>query len=55
MNAYSRIQIYFFVSMHNEVREDHTCAICLTVYYEPVTLKKCTHVFCQYCIEETAN
>ncbi|KAI7886115.1 hypothetical protein K492DRAFT_190338 [Lichtheimia hyalospora FSU 10163] len=32
-------------------REDFTCAICLCVLSEPVTLAKCLHTFCRSCLQ----
>lgn len=33
-------------------REDFTCAICLSVLCEPVTLSSCHHTFCKSCIQQ---
>ncbi|RUS31805.1 hypothetical protein BC938DRAFT_477025 [Jimgerdemannia flammicorona] len=32
--------------------EDFTCAICLSLYYEPTLLPSCHHRFCRTCIEQ---
>ena len=38
-----------------EVAEDHCCSICLSVFYKPIKLKKCGHLFCRVCLEDATE
>ena len=38
----------------SRVAEDHCCSICLDVFYNPVKLATCQHVFCDNCLNEAA-
>jgi hypothetical protein len=33
-------------------REDFTCAVCLSILHEPITLPGCKHTFCKSCIQQ---
>lgn len=35
------------------VKEDHICSICLDVFYKPVKLRYCDHLFCESCLQES--
>ena len=45
---------YLNLRMYNEVKEEHTCSICLGVFYKPILLKKCSHIFCEMCIDDAS-
>lgn len=41
-------------SKKETVEEDHTCSICLDVFFKPVILPRCGHHFCENCLYESA-
>ena len=35
------------------VNEEDNCPVCLTVLLDPISLRKCKHLFCERCIEDS--
>lgn len=41
-------------SKKETVSEDHECSVCMDVFFKPVILRVCGHIFCQNCLHEIA-
>lgn len=53
LTSYQSLETNFKEILKSNVarREDFTCAICLSILCEPVTLTSCYHTFCKSCIQ----
>lgn len=53
LTSYQHLELNFKEILKANVarREDFTCAICLSILCEPVTLTSCYHTFCKSCIQ----
>ena len=38
--------------MFSELNQEYSCPVCLGIYFQPVSLQKCHHVFCASCIDD---
>lgn len=43
----------FKIKNQNKKYQNLICSICYDIYMDPVSLKKCKHIYCKRCIEKT--